>query len=219
MREFLRQKHPEWTARKIEGEARKNRRLFGGTPMKFREDSIAITTHPATPIDKQYATLAVIHDALHACDYPLSPWKANPPANPFRYEATEDEISYFVAEWVCCQLQDHVAKLDDEDRLGIETMLTAVSKDLLGVPRGSEAQGAEAEIAIEEVVTLEQAAALARTSKRTLERYLQSGELPHPDFPGGGGKAHKWRWSALRPSLEKVANLPLPQRFPGSRIV
>jgi len=72
---------------------------------------------------------------------------------------------------------------------------------------------------IDDVVTLEQAAALAKLSKRTCERYVDKGKLPSPDFPGGGGKAHKWKWSTLRPNLEKVANRPLPERFPGSRII
>ena len=38
---------------------------------------------------------------------------------------------------------------------------------------------------IDDVVTLEQAAAFARLSKRTCERYVQKGTLPPPDFPGG----------------------------------
>lgn len=71
----------------------------------------------------------------------------------------------------------------------------------------------------EDIVTLDQAAAIAKMSKRTLDRYLQNDKLPRSDYPGGGGKAHKWKWSTLRPALSKAANRPLPDRFPGSRIV
>lgn len=72
---------------------------------------------------------------------------------------------------------------------------------------------------LDDLVTLSQAAALARRSKRTLERYLQNDELPVPDSPGGAGHAHKWRWNNLRPALEKVSRTPLPEKFPASRII
>lgn len=73
--------------------------------------------------------------------------------------------------------------------------------------------------AVDDVVTLDQAAAVSGPSKRTLERHLQSGALPPPDYPGGGGRAHRWRWSTLRPALEKVCNRQLPKKWPGSRVI
>lgn len=72
---------------------------------------------------------------------------------------------------------------------------------------------------LSELVTLDQVAPLTGLSKRTLERYVQDGRIPQPDVPGGGGRAHKWYWNAIGPALSKVTNKPLPDRFPGSRII
>ena len=69
--------------------------------------------------------------------------------------------------------------------------------------------------ASDDIVTLGQAAALVHNSKRTLERW----KLPAPDFPGGDGKAHRWRWATLRPALEQKTKLVLPHRFPGSHLI
>jgi hypothetical protein len=72
---------------------------------------------------------------------------------------------------------------------------------------------------LDELVTLDQVAPLTGLSKRTLERHLRQGNLSPPDVPGGGGKAHKWFWANLKGSLSKVARRPMPERFPGSRII
>jgi hypothetical protein len=68
-------------------------------------------------------------------------------------------------------------------------------------------------------VTLDQAGAVIRKKKRTMEEYLRTGKIPQPDFPGGEGKAHHWKWSTIRPSLEKIADMKLPERFPAGRII
>lgn len=74
--------------------------------------------------------------------------------------------------------------------------------------------------ATDAIVTLDQAAAIAGLSKRTLERHVdRPNGLPPPDFRGGGGRAHKWRWSNLRGPLETVAGVTLPEQFPGHRII
>lgn len=72
---------------------------------------------------------------------------------------------------------------------------------------------------VDDLVTLSQVAPLTGRSKRTLERYLREETLPQPDFPGGGGTAHRWFWSTIRPSLVKVSKRNLPNRFPASRII
>ena len=72
---------------------------------------------------------------------------------------------------------------------------------------------------LDQLVTLDQIAPLTGLSKRTLERYLSKGELPEADVPGGGGRAHKWLWQSIKPSLSKIAGRQLPDRFPGSRII
>ena len=73
--------------------------------------------------------------------------------------------------------------------------------------------------ALDDLVTLDQAAAVVSLKKRTLERYLQRGDLPRPDLPGGGGKSHRWYWSTLRPALEKHFRPDLPAKFPASRVI
>lgn len=70
-----------------------------------------------------------------------------------------------------------------------------------------------------QVVSASQAAAAAGISKKSFELHLAKGDLPRPDFPGGGGKASKWFWSNLRPKLELIANRQLPERFPSDRFV
>ncbi len=71
----------------------------------------------------------------------------------------------------------------------------------------------------DELVTLDQAAAVVGRSKRSLERYLQRGDLPRPDLPGGEGKAHRWYWNTLRPALQKHFRPDLPAKFPASRVI
>lgn len=72
---------------------------------------------------------------------------------------------------------------------------------------------------LEDLVTLDQAAAMAGESKRTLERALSAGQLPRPVIQGTGGRSSKWRWAELRPALAKHARRPLPAQFPGSRFL
>ncbi len=68
---------------------------------------------------------------------------------------------------------------------------------------------------VEKYVTLDQAAASVSRSKSTLRRYYDDDKLPEPDVPGKGGKPHEWKWSKLRPELERLFNRDLPTRFPG----
>jgi hypothetical protein len=63
------------------------------------------------------------------------------------------------------------------------------------------------------LVTLQQAAALVRRSKRTLEKYKE--KMPLPRVEGGGGKPAEWAWSEIRPWLEKAFDRKLPERFPA----
>jgi hypothetical protein len=68
-------------------------------------------------------------------------------------------------------------------------------------------------------VTLDQAAAIAGLSKRTLEKHLRRGSLPRPDIQGGRGRASTWQWAKVRSALEPLARKPLPSRFPSGRIL
>jgi hypothetical protein len=66
-------------------------------------------------------------------------------------------------------------------------------------------------------VTLDQAAARVNRHKKTLERRVnrKGSDAPPPDVEGGGGKPHEWRWSTLRPWLEKEFGRKLPDRIPS----
>lgn len=72
---------------------------------------------------------------------------------------------------------------------------------------------------VDELVTLDQVAPLTGLTKRTLDGHLRKGNLPKPDVKGGGGKAHKWNYQILRPSLALLSRKILPKKFPGSRIL
>jgi hypothetical protein len=72
----------------------------------------------------------------------------------------------------------------------------------------------------DQYVTLDQAAALVNRRKKTLERYLrqpksEAARMPEPDVEGTGGKPHEWKWSNLRPWLEKTFGKQLPGRLPS----
>ena len=66
-------------------------------------------------------------------------------------------------------------------------------------------------------VTLDQMAALASRSKRTLEGWLKTGKLPDPDVEGGGGKPHLWLWAEVCQSLTDHSGIPQPERYPSLR--
>jgi hypothetical protein len=65
----------------------------------------------------------------------------------------------------------------------------------------------------QELVTLDQMAAMVHRSKRSLERYR--GQLPAPRFRGRRGQTHLWDWPEVRPWLEETFGLRLPEHFPG----
>ncbi len=66
-------------------------------------------------------------------------------------------------------------------------------------------------------VTLDQAAAVVRRSKRTLERYKGKG-MPAPLVKGGGGRPAEWDWADLHPWLQKEFDRVLPEEFPAERL-
>jgi hypothetical protein len=65
----------------------------------------------------------------------------------------------------------------------------------------------------QDLVTLDQMAALVQRCKRTLERYRR--ELPAPRFRGRRGQPHLWDWAEVRPWLEETFGLRLPEHFPS----
>ncbi|HKM56158.1 MAG TPA: hypothetical protein VJY33_22310, partial [Isosphaeraceae bacterium] len=63
---------------------------------------------------------------------------------------------------------------------------------------------------------LDQAAAAAHTSKRTLERCKTEGTLPDPIREGGGGKPALYDWKIMRPWLTENFGIILPEKFPAN---
>jgi hypothetical protein len=53
--------------------------------------------------------------------------------------------------------------------------------------------------------------------KRTLERYKTKGKLPAPKVEGGGGKPDLYDWKILRPWLEEIFGIKLPETHPANR--
>jgi len=72
---------------------------------------------------------------------------------------------------------------------------------------------------LEQWVTLDKMAAIVSRSKRTLEKLKnrQPNPLPIPDAEGGGGRPDEWKWSNIRPWLEKEYDKSLPDRYPADR--
>lgn len=70
------------------------------------------------------------------------------------------------------------------------------------------------------VTLLQMAAVVGGTSKRTIRRLYDEGELPPPDIPAAKrGLAHQWRWAVVRPILEERFSRSLPETFPADRYV
>jgi len=69
----------------------------------------------------------------------------------------------------------------------------------------------------EQVVTTDQAAAIAGCSKKTIHRWVKSGKLAGPCYPGGQGRAHRWKWSVLHGPLQKACRRGIPEQYPGNQ--
>jgi hypothetical protein len=69
-----------------------------------------------------------------------------------------------------------------------------------------------------DLVNLDEAAAMVKRSKRTLEHYKSKPSFPQPTVEGGGGRPDLWDWKAMRLWLEQEFGMNLPEDFPGSRI-
>lgn len=101
---------------------------------------------------------------------------------------------------------------DDDPVLAELRALRAEVRELRGGPAigAAAGQGEDGE----QLVTLDQAAAMVRRSKRTLEKYRD--RLPDPRVWGGGGRPHLYAWGELRAVLVRVFGTRLPERFPGA---
>ncbi len=63
-------------------------------------------------------------------------------------------------------------------------------------------------------VTVDQAAALVQRSKKTVAKWLNQDGAPLAAVEGGGGKAHEYLWSDLKPFLELKTSRNLPAEYP-----
>ena len=148
------------------------------------------------PDEKLVSPGGEVHDAVKAVElfYPNQKLPAPDARNPWVNLCRARDLETDALEW-----QNKAFKYAKE----LKTWAEVTAEDAL----------------LDELVTLDQVASLARMSKRTLERKLRTGKLPEPDCRGGGGKANKWLWNNLRPYLEELCGLPLPVKFPGTRII
>ncbi len=65
----------------------------------------------------------------------------------------------------------------------------------------------------EQLVSLDQIAAIARRRKRSLERYRKA--MPKPRDAGGHGRGAAWAWSDVRPWLELTFGRTFPENYPS----
>lgn len=68
--------------------------------------------------------------------------------------------------------------------------------------------------AVEQLLTLDQLAAIVHRSKFTLRHYFERG-MPRPRVLGMRGRPHLWAWTEVRPWLETTFGQALPERYPG----
>ena len=67
-----------------------------------------------------------------------------------------------------------------------------------------------------DLVTLDQIAATVSRSKATLRRYKN--QLPAPIQKGRRGQSDQWSWTQVKPILESLFPMRLPDKFPAGRV-
>jgi len=129
-RAYFKRESPHWTDEDIEAHLK----LYDyegpdGVERKGDEgeftlnDPIAITTHAGTPMNKQYATLAAIHDASRHCHFLIDPW-----ALPDDASKTDTRELYLGLKYE--MLKRCVPELTAGDEPGLRRMLDEVAADL-----------------------------------------------------------------------------------------
>jgi len=99
--------------------------------------------------------------------------------------------------------------------IGAEAAMDATEQAVNGNLAATSAEPVDAPL--DQMVTLDQMAALVSKSKSTLRLRYDRCELPDPDVKGGGGKRHEWKWSRVRPVLEELFKRSLPELLPNWR--
>ena len=105
------------------------------------------------------------------------------------------------------------------DKADLERLNVALENEgervaLLPMPPAVPLSGAK-QVEHECYVTRDMLANYLRCHKKKLERLSKEGKLCDPDIEGGGGKAHQWKYSRIRPYLETEFARQLPERWPG----
>jgi hypothetical protein len=65
----------------------------------------------------------------------------------------------------------------------------------------------------EQMVDLDQIAAIVHLKKRSLENYRN--RMPTPRLQGRRGRRSRWVWAEVRPWLQQEFGLILPENYPG----
>lgn len=107
--------------------------------------------------------------------------------------------------------------IECHDAAILEIMALGAPIPAQDVPEAESDDGNTGDEITPQYVTLDQMAARANRSKKTLERWLRKDLLPPPDIEGGGGKPHEWIWSNVREALQEHSGKVMPERFPTLR--
>jgi hypothetical protein len=92
-------------------------------------------------------------------------------------------------------------------------------REIINMPLPEFVQAAKQPALPECFVTLLQAASMVNKTKNALEKRAKKSPMPLPEVEGGGGKAAEWKWSTIRPWLEKEFRRQLPVDLPSDRFI
>lgn len=101
-------------------------------------------------------------------------------------------------------------------RYELRRLLNLVHEFELSWGLGEADRGARASAQTSDLITLNQASALVKKTKRTLHRWQTQDPIPAPVVEGGGGRTAYYPYAVIRPWLEKHSGLKLPDRPPAS---
>jgi hypothetical protein len=149
-----------------------------------------------------------IYDTWPDC---LGPWRYDlPPAMQEMIRQGEEVFTQLIT-------RPSVSRTDASNAWETLNQKPAAKGPSESVETEGEGKPTDASPELPDLVTLDQAAAAAHVSKRTLERHKTEGTLPEPARDGGGGRFALYDWKIMRPWLMQKFGVPLPERFPANR--
>jgi hypothetical protein len=136
----------------------------------------------------------------------------------------EDEFDPVLERQALAEFEAAVKTLEAEFEAAVKTLERVLSAEAesadVAIPpprQPADDSGTEAPYTQRDLVTLSQAAAMVHKTKRALEHYKSSGELPDPAVDGGGGQAALYDWKILGPWLQSKFGIVQPPTFPANR--